>query len=191
MDAPFGINFLRKAELYNLAVTLDKSYLESKKNKKSRHASLWPIEKAILKWTYYGHKHLGSPIKTDHLSQGSIHNKLAEFGMFNKNGKLKKDFIVLGTNLGKHKPLENIVIRGFGAYFSKSTGHNAIVINKEGLLFGETLSEMEENNWLTSSNYWVYGKIMDHPGAFALLIVTAVSLIILAETFIEKIIKYF
>ena len=83
MDAPFGIAFLKKAELYNLISRFDKQYGGSPRN------NPWLIERQILRWTYKHHKHLGSPIKTDHLSGGSSENKLSDFGMLDKEVNLR------------------------------------------------------------------------------------------------------
>jgi len=176
MNAPFGISFLRKAELYNLCVRFDKQNKEMEvKNPKAQ--SLWPIEKALLKWTYFGHRHLGSPIKTEHLFLGSSDNKLEEFNMLDGSGKLKKDFIYLKSG-NLTMPLENIVVKGFGDYFDeRNHGHNAIVINKEGLLLGEVLTEVESENIIVNINYFMYGMIMSHPGAFILLLVTIFTLL--------------
>lgn len=45
----------------------------------------------------------------------------------------------------------------------------------------------EKENCIIRLNYFVYGEIMGHPGAFALLIVTIISLVILILTLVEKI----
>jgi len=174
MDAPFGIVFLKKAELYNLICRFDKQYKNNVKSSEFR-STPWSIEKQILWWTYKHHMHLGSPIKTEHLSLSSKNNKLADFKMLDKKGRLKKEFSYLGK---RHltKPLENIVVRGFASCFDESQGHNAIVINKNGLLLGEVLADIEESNLLKKINYLFYGHIIDHLGAFILLIFTAMAI---------------
>lgn len=189
MEAPFGITFLRKAELYNLSVELNNEYEESKK-KRQKTPSVWPVVKAILKWTYINHKHLGSPIKTEHLSFGDVHNKLKDFGMLNENGDLKDEFNKIFRTTSLHKPLENIVIMGFGEYNDIiKHGHTEIVINKDGLLFGQLLAEIEEKKWFIKLHYAIYGKIMNHLGAAVLLIVSIMTVIILTINFIEKVIN--
>ncbi|MCD6194727.1 hypothetical protein J7K05_00770 [bacterium] len=55
MNLPFTIKFYKKLELFQ---TLQQLNAQADHQKES----LWPIEKRILRWTYWGHKHLGSPI---------------------------------------------------------------------------------------------------------------------------------
>ncbi len=168
MDAPFGILFLKKAELYNLACRLDKQYDDSQTT--SKNLPLWPIEKQILKWTYRHHKHLGSPIDTNHLSRDPKWSKLKDFNMLNTDGSYKREFSYL-ENGQLDKPLENLVVRGFAQYFDQAHGHSAIIIDKEGLLLGEVLADLE-GNFFMKINYLIYSKIMDHLGASLLLIIT-------------------
>ncbi len=173
MEAPFGITFLRKAELYNLICRLDRR----EKDTLDPSNALWPIEKRILEWTYGYHKHLGSPIGTDHLSREPKWSKLEEMDMLNGEGELKKEFMYL-ENGQLDKPLENLVIKGFAEYFDeRQSGHTKIIINREGLLMGEVLSDIEINNILINFNYFIYSNIMDHVGAFLLLIVSFWSLL--------------
>ncbi len=112
------------------------------------------------------------PIGTDHFSRDPKWSKLEEMEMLNSNGKLKAEFIYLEKG-PLHKPLENLVIRGFAEYFDeRQHGHNQIVINREGLLVGEVLSDIETGNRLLGINYSLYSKLMDHLGAFILLVIT-------------------
>lgn len=175
MDAPFGIVFLKKAELYNLICRLDKQY-KNEVQESSFRSSPWSIEKQILRWTYKHHMHLGSPIKTDHLSKSSSENKLHDFGMLDKKGVFKKEFKYLEKG-HLTKPLENLVVRDFASYFDENSGHNAIVINKNGLLVGEVLADIEQKNPIKRFNYFFYSNIMDHFGAFLLIIVTVYGLL--------------
>lgn len=173
MEAPFGITFLKKAELYNLICRLD----QQEKDTRDPSNALWPIEKGVLKWTYSYHKHLGSPIGTDHLSRDPKWSKLEEMDMLNSKGELKEEFKYL-ENGNLTKPLENLVIRGFAEYFNEiQHDHNKIVINREGLLVGEVLSDIEKANPFIKFNYFIYSKIMDHLGAFILLVVTSWGLL--------------
>ncbi|MBL7158943.1 hypothetical protein ISS85_00500 [Candidatus Microgenomates bacterium] len=187
MNAPLGITFLKKAELYNLALSLDKEYKQSKQPDNTSK-SLWPVEKVILRWTHQGHRHLGSAIKTDHLTLEHKDSKLSDFGMFDSQKQLKPEFKVM-QKTALHKPLENLVVRGFAEYFDKSHAHTAIIINKEGLLFGNVLTELEKDDWLINFNYKVYGKIMDHLGAFILFWVTVITLLTLLFSFVEKVVS--
>jgi hypothetical protein len=170
MDAPLGITFLKKVELYNEARRLEKGYEEKPRN------SLWPTEKAILKWTWRGHRHLGSSITTDHLSRGSTHNKLKDFGMLDKKGELKPEFKVLET-IKLQQPLENLVVRGYAEYSDLiNSGHNHITISKEGLLFGNMLNEIEKGDRITKFNYKIYSVIMGQVGALILFFVFIIGL---------------
>lgn len=63
MNAPFGIVFLKKAELYNLVRRLDEQADGDPKD--SRNPNTWPVEKNIFEWSYDGHKHLGTPLTPD------------------------------------------------------------------------------------------------------------------------------
>ncbi len=73
MDAPFGILFLKKAELYTIINNLNKQQKEiekdvDNKNSPSTIYGSWPVEKQILKWTYWGHKYLKHPIKVTYFT---------------------------------------------------------------------------------------------------------------------------
>lgn len=176
MEAPFGIIFLKKAELFNLVSRFDKQYGGSPSN------NPWLIERQILRWTYGHHKHLGSPIKTEHLSLGSQNNKLRDFRMIDSKGRLRSQFKYLEKN-SLTKPLENLVIRGFANYYNESEGHNAIVINKDGLLVGEVITDMEKDNIFIKANYLFYSHMMDHLGATVMMVVTIIGLIKLFISF--------
>ncbi len=190
MEAPLGIVFLKKAEFYNLSIRLDNEVKKSLK-KESHNLPLWPVEKAILKWTYTGHRHLGSPITTHHLSIGDPKSKLKDFGMLDENGELRNEYRALkSTKLDQ--PLENLVVRGFGKYFDENSyGHSAIIINKDGLLFGDLLAELDNENLIVKNlikmHYCIYGKLMNHFGGIILLIISAISIFLLFFSLFEKI----
>jgi len=102
MDAPFGILFLKKAELYTIIKNLDKQKKEidddvNDKESPSEVYSTWPVEKQILKWSYWGHKYLKHPIKIVHFTNLKEAYKLKDFKLCidneykNKKNWLNKD----------------------------------------------------------------------------------------------------
>ncbi|EKD56929.1 MAG: hypothetical protein ACD_58C00042G0006 [uncultured bacterium] len=63
MELPFTIKFFKKLEYYQDLKRLDKI---ASKQKAGKTKNTWDIEKKVLRWTYSGHKHLGSPILIQH-----------------------------------------------------------------------------------------------------------------------------
>lgn len=55
MELPFTIKFFKKLEYFQ-----DLNRLDIKD--KCQKNGTWEVEKKILRWTYWGHKHLGSPL---------------------------------------------------------------------------------------------------------------------------------
>ena len=160
MDAPLGITFLKKVEIYQKIQALDNQYAKMAKDEGVQ--SHWPNIRKVLAWTYVGHKNIGSPIKTDHFSRGSTECKLDEFVIDKVSGNLTKlldAFIVLG--------FANQFIEG-KTMMGKETNENEIYISKEGFLAGEVLEEMESP--LKRTSFWIWGNLWGHFGGFILLL---------------------
>ena len=180
MDAPFGIIFLRKAELYSLLKDQWKQALIMKnRHRKSPNPITWYVEEKILKWTYHGHKYLYATINTsDFKLEGS--NKLKDWELLDNNGKIKDmydDHVKKSIEMCIEQPnavLSNMVARGFAEYFDEKK--NSIIINKDGLLFGEIIYNVEEENSIYT--YKIFSFLMGLGGAWILLILFALTIII-------------
>jgi len=176
MDAPLGILFLKKAELYNLVERFDNQ--ASKDKEGSENPNTWKVEKIIFEWTYRGHKHLGTPIVTDMFEKGS--SKLRDWKLVDENGEIKKKY----ENILKKskKIIENMVIKGFAdPYLESDKGlsksiKEGIIINREGLLVGEVIFKANEKPFIKKT-YQVFSWLMDYGGAWVLLIVVSITLI--------------
>lgn len=169
MDAPLGVTFFKKVELYQKISSLDE---QAKKMDKGRNLPpLWPLERKVLAWTYTGHKHLGSPIKTYHFEAGSSRSKLKDFGITEREL----------YNVHLTKLLDNFIGHGFGIgslegkFSGQEPDENSIYITREGLLVGEVLNEL--NNCLYQLSYYIWGLLWGHVGG-AILIVALIAAII-------------
>lgn len=199
MEAPLGLLFLKKAELYNLITRLDERkdiITDGVKDKSttSRIPSSWPIEKNILMWSFYGHKHLGSPIKYEHFELGK-HCKLKDWKLcenndpYNNEFVLKKEYAFI-SNKGNLKEInrtkvkkifENMVIREFASYSYKEGDTSkkefeGIILNKEGLLLGEVIYNVNAKPCIKRI-YHIYSWLMDYGGAWVLLILFIITII--------------
>ncbi len=184
MDAPLGLTFFKKVELYQRIRSLDSQ--AKKMDKKRNLPPLWPLEKKVLAWTYKGHKHLGSPINTSHFEAGSIHSKLEDFGITSKDLK----------NVNLTRLLDNFVLHGFASeilegrlYSGQVPDENNIYITREGLFVGEILNELK--NPFLEVSYWIWGKLWGHLGAFILLLVLLVVLFPPLKSLLNYIFSFF
>ena len=121
MDAPLGIIFLKKAELYNLVKRLDEQSALDKKNEnkeknENKAPNTWPVERNILEWTYLHHKHLGTPITAEFFEIDDDNSKLKDCGLADKNG-IKTEFQKVLASNQNHKIRQNMVIRGFADFY--------------------------------------------------------------------------
>ncbi len=183
MNVPFGILFLKKAELYNLVKRFDEQEADIAdklaKNKKSRIPSTWPIEKNIFEWSYDGHKHLGTPLTPDHFKPDNPHNKLKDWKLCKDNCDDKKCELeesykqIIKYNKPK-KIFENMVIKGFADSDKESKG---IILNKEGLLLGEVIYNVNNRKPRVERIYKIYSWLMDYGGAWILLIFVILTII--------------
>lgn len=170
MDAPLGITFFKKVELYQKISSLDEQ--ASEMIKRGGWPPLWPIEKKVLTWAYSGHKHLGSPITTSHFDSESGNSKLEDFKITLQDMR----------NVHLTRLLDSFVAHGFASeilegrlYTSHTPDENSIYITREGMLAGEVLHEL--NSLPTRTSYWVWGKLWGHFGAFLLLAVSIIAII--------------
>lgn len=170
MEAPLGVTFFKKVELYQKISSLDQQ--ARKMDKQRRIPPLWPLEKKVLLWTYTGHKHLGSPIRAHHFEEGSSHSKLADFGI------TKEEL----HNVHLTRLLDNFIAHGFATeilegrlYTGQAPDENRIYITREGLLVGEVLHELKNPFYWVS--YRIWGNLWGHLGGFILLIALLATLI--------------
>ncbi len=202
MDAPFGILFLKKAELYNRMIELDERAEDVKKEvdnkeKNSKLYSTWPIEKEILRWTYTGHKHLATPITGSDFNPGEK-GKLKDWQLCVNNeydndqyelqeyyhdiiyGNIKK---IIDRN-GTDQILHNIVGNGYAKYSDKDNTDMGSLINKEGLLLGEVIYRAGKSDYIENS-YRFFSGIMNSAGAWILFGLVSLTIIMALLTWIK------
>lgn len=170
MDAPFGIVFLKKAELYNLVRRMDEQAGGDPKD--SRNPNTWPVERKIFSWSYWGHKHLGTSLTPDFFKRGN--KKLSDWDLLDSNGKIKKEYeLILKSD---EKIRENMVIKGFADFYKNSEHSKGIILNKEGLLLGEVIYREGKSNYIKNS-YRFFSWIMDSGGAWILFTLVILTII--------------
>jgi len=169
MDAPLGVTFFKKVELYQKISSLDQQ--SKKMDKKRGLPPLWPLERKVLAWTYTGHKHLGSPINASHFEAGSPHSKLDDFGI------IKEEL----HNVHLTRLLDNFIAHGFATeilegrlYTGQVPDENRIYITREGMLVGEVLNELERPLYRIS--YLIWGYLWGHIGALILLVALFIAI---------------
>lgn len=170
MNAPFGIIFLRKAELYNLVKRFDEQSAIDKK-KPTKAPNTWTVEKNIFKWSYKGHKHLGTPLTPDFFKRGN--KKLSDWYLADEEGKIKKEYEIILKF--PEKILENMVIKGFADFYDNLEHSKGIILNKEGLLLGEVIYNVGGRK--PPVIYQIYSWLMDYGGAWILLILVILTII--------------
>ena len=187
MEAPLGILFLKKAELYNLITRFNeqKDIITDDVNDKESSSGIpssWPVEKKILKWSYAGHKLLAEPLVPGMLKKGN--KKLIDWGLADKNGEIIKDYEEI-LKYPNHI-LQNIVIKGFADCYNKekyskegikAAIKDGILLNREGLLLGEVISNVEEKKPRVERIYRYYSWLMDYGGAWILLILFIIAIV--------------
>jgi len=183
MEAPLGVTFFKKVELYQKIISLEDQ--TRKMEVRGGLKPLWPLERKVLVWAYTGHKHLGSPIKTDHFSAGSAGNKLKDFGITSEE--------IADINLTKL--LDNFIAHGFATeilegrlYTGNTPDENRMYLTRDGILTGEVLSELE--NPFYRSSYWLWSKLWGHWGGFILLFVLLVAVLKLVQVFYKTILEF-
>jgi len=136
---PIKLNFFKRVEQFFELRRLDKLYelqmseWEEKLSnaKPDEHVQFtfptWNVERKILYWTYFHHKHLGTHITT---------------GFFDHNASYlsdwKTDFLEVGLT-GSKQVLQNLIAHGFADDVTMPQSETSIVINSDGLLAGSIL----------------------------------------------------
>jgi len=168
MEAPLGVTFFKKVELYQKICSLDNQ--SRGMDTKRGLPPLWPLEKKVLAWTYTLHKHLGSAINPTHFDPKSNHSKLEDFSISREE--------LRGVDV--KKLLYNLIGHGFATellegrqYTGQKLNENNVFITREGLLIGEVLNELE-NPWKRIS-YTIWGNLWGHLGATILLLTLALA----------------
>lgn len=123
---PIQLNFFQKAERFFELQALDRQNDErmSQISQKGFTFPTWELEKKILRWTYLHHKHLGTPITKELLTNPN----------FLKDLDSNWGDVVL---CGQKQILENLVIHGFAEL--KDIQNGSIIVNSIGLLTGSIL----------------------------------------------------
>ena len=175
MDAPFGILFLKKVELYNLVKDQRKKVEVMKKhNPFSKNPITWPVEEKILRWTYHGHKYLADPIKKTDFTFKNISTKLKDWKLldeYNEVYEIYKQAVKQPDSIFK-----NMVARGF-AYYKNKNSHNSIIITKSGLILGEVIYNSEKGNFFIKNAYRFFSILIDYIGTWILLILVIFTII--------------
>lgn len=131
-------NIFKKLKLLELILKLEKQselQLEYRKINDSQGAfPNWEMEKKILQWTYLGHKHWHSPIKSD------LHFRLPEE---TSDSKLQ-DWLITKDELNKtdaKRILGNLIVKGFANEITEIKNDNSIhvLISDSGHQIGSIL----------------------------------------------------
>ncbi len=182
MEAPLGITFFKKVELYQTIRDLnDKARIEDKNS--GGTVSVWPIGRKILKWTREKHKHPQSSFSDYRLYYWDKDNKLNDIGISREDlyrGSISKDKQKNETQVTVEQIFKHLDFFGFAKFEDNSNkseykknrdkrGRIKIYITKEGFLAGKVLAEQEKK--LTWISYQVWGRLWGHLGASILLII--------------------
>jgi len=191
MNAPFGIIFLKKVELFNLLKDLrKKSDTMIEKHTDSPNPVTWYVEEKILKWTYHGHKYLTTSIKLTDFDIENPTSKMKDFELLDNNNKIISKY--LPALKRRHSIFKNIVARGFAIFESNEPKSMSIIINNEGLLLGEVIYKSEHGNFFLKNIYRLYAIFIDYIGALILIILFLIpTLTILIYNFINIIKSFF
>lgn len=144
MDSlPIKLNFFKRIEQYFELRKLDTLYKlqmrewEEKVNKAKEGESIkftfptWNVEKKILNWSYFHHKHLGTPLSTEQFNPDAPY--LVDWNT---------DRLEVGL-VGPEQVLKNLVAHGFADDISIPQAGVRIKINSDGLLAASIL----DNNY--------------------------------------------
>lgn len=165
MEAPLGITFFKKVELYQHIKQWDDQF-KKLSAKKSRAEATWGIEKKVITWIYFGHKNLGSPIISAHFEANSPRSKIKDFNF--SDSELKSLEKINRTRL-----FENFAMRGYAHHKEEP---DELYFNSDALLTSTVLYEINKS-FLKRASYEVWSLMWGHLGAFLLLVLFVSALI--------------
>lgn len=95
--------------------------------------------------------------------------------MLDANGKIKEEYeLILKSD---EKIRENMVIKGFADFYDNLEHSKGIILNKEGLLLDEVIYNVNNKEPRVKRIYQIYSWIMDYGGAWILLILVILTII--------------
>lgn len=144
MNTPITSNFFKKIELHQELFFQDRLFKQSLKDPDLTHHtnSTWEVEKKVLYWTRWGHKHLGSPIVRQRFKQD---RDLRDLKMSAKEARVA----------GIDKTLRNLVQRGYAKYEDPDKKEiSGILFSDRGLLMGAVVYETYKPKLITRQKLW-------------------------------------
>lgn len=144
MNTPITSKFFKKIELYQELVFQDRLFKKSLKDPDQTHQtkSTWEVEKKVLYWTRWGHKHLGSPLVTNRFKTDY---DLQDMKLTQKEAEVA----------GIRELMQNLVQRGFAKYVDEQKREDAgILISDKGLLAGALVYEIYKPKLITKQRIW-------------------------------------
>ncbi len=142
MELPIQIKFFKKIDLYQEYKSEERKFKVS-----GTKLQCWKAEKKILKWTATEHHHLGSALT---------------------NQRIKEDILANQYTHEYEHAIQGLVQRKYAEAVDQPEA--GIKVTKEGLLMGEVINEVENDNLLSK---WRYQ--LKYVGFFALVWLTAIA----------------
>jgi len=161
-NLPFRLNFFKQVEAFYEVRKWDKQYSEMEHEKLKEHDMgktlipddnldrvtniswpSWNFEKKFLRWTYLGHKHLGSGIKPDYLVNEDFLTDI---------NSSKTEVTLIGAKY----VLENLIMRGYAdgkMEREPKDGPLQVRINERGLYLGSLLEHNYKFKECTTFDY--------------------------------------
>lgn len=150
MNTPITSNFFKKIELYQELTFQDNLFKKSLLEPDQTHYtnSTWIVEKKILYWSRWGHKHLGSPIVIGRFYNDS---DLSDMKLTKKEMKVA----------GIRESMQNLVQRGYACYFDKEKKEDlGILLSGRGLLMGAVIYEISKPEAIDAQHLWEKYKLI-------------------------------
>jgi len=143
MNTPITLKFFKKIELFQELTFQNKLFKRSLLDPDKTHStkSTWEVEKKVLYWTRWGHKHLGSP-----LTFQRFHTKedLQDMKLTEKEAE----------TAGLEEFMRNLMRRGFAEKYANNDNFAGVYITERGLLFGALVYEIYKPKLIRNQNLW-------------------------------------
>lgn len=118
MDYPLQLKFFKKLEFFQTLNRLDQQFNRMHTDSVNVKPT-WELEKKLLRWTYLGHKHLGTPLDPERYDKSRAQH----------DTKVKQDIESIGATIEEFASgrntyaLQNLVARGFATLANKRAYH--------------------------------------------------------------------